>query len=190
VVTGYRCRCCIKEVKQNDSKEPIVKTKCRDNNTAKINKYDKSSSHKLSENTDFVSIFTEKNRYFVCGDLKNERTISDYRNSTKDYLSYYQSTIVVPIRADVSQHDSEEFCWGFLCIDSIDKNVFNDPCFIDLAGSFADMLYSFFIVFQSLNTPSQTPTPSTTSGKSGQRKNNIPPLSSFLSSTIPQQKGK
>lgn len=163
IVTGHRCRCCIKDVsrKKEENNGEItevvyVATTCRDKATLTMHRYSPNTAQELKDNTDFVSIFTNKQRFYCCGDLQQEYDNHKYKNSTTNWHLFYQSAFVVPIRADFSQ--SLDDCHGFLCLDSQDKNVFNDPCFIELAGSFADILYSLTVIVKQLeNTPKKQP---------------------------------
>lgn len=90
----------------------------------------------IKENSDFYSILSddEYNRstsLFACSNLRMNALISkiqgrpEYKNSTPKYWKYYQSTVVVPIRAekklvDPNEDESLDGIYqtvGFLCVD-------------------------------------------------------------------------
>lgn len=123
---------------------------------------------KISENTDFQVILSDKykDELFAICDMRNIeedflRTYNmRYENSRgDDFLEYYQSTIVLPIKTD-GKYISEELkskkvqgkrsiILGFLCIDSMkafeteeEKNIFSVG--VEYTKSFADALYPLF----------------------------------------------
>ncbi len=170
ITTGKKCRACLKEL----NSELNLKTIARDTmgeQTLKTN--DTGAVHKLSENTDFESIWrlsTGRARYFLCNNLQN-LFLSEYKNSTFNHLREqphvksfwfitfvtnwklpYKSTLVIPIRyvSDTANPDEREnlhlhqHYWGFLCIDCKSKNVFNEIYSPELGAAFADSLYVLF----------------------------------------------
>lgn len=123
---------------------------------------------KISENTDFQVILSDQyqDELFAICDMRN---IEDdflttysmkYKNSRgDDFLNYYQSTIVLPIKTDYKYVAEElrvkngqgkgSFVLGFLCIDSMkafeteeEKKIFSIG--VEYTKSFADALYPLF----------------------------------------------
>lgn len=123
---------------------------------------------KISENTDFQVILSNKypDELFAICDMRN---IKDdflklyempYQNSRgENFLEYYQSTIVIPIKSEYKYIDKElkagntrdngNFVLGFLCIDSMkafeteaEKTIFRIG--VEYAKSFATTLYPLF----------------------------------------------
>lgn len=97
----------------------------------------------IDKNTDFKIIVSEEEKFknedfFVSSNLYNidnklfEEFNIKYENSHQNYLRYYKSTIVVPIRAEIKNTPPElttnktnmYHILGFLCIDS--NETFND----------------------------------------------------------------
>lgn len=123
---------------------------------------------KISENTDFQVILSDayKDELFAICDMRNIKEDFlhtygiKYENSRgEDFLDYYQSTIVLPIKTDGKYIAKElmsgevqgkrSFVLGFLCIDSMkafeteeEKNIFSVG--IEYTKSFADTLYPLF----------------------------------------------
>ncbi len=115
LLTGKRCRCCIKEIVDKD----IVKTVVRDRISSSQTREAPSEVHKIGENTDFSSLFYGKNgyvRYFHCGNLLKLWRVHKYENSSfrhvgepsiksifafsmvRNWRLPYKSLIVWPIR--------------------------------------------------------------------------------------------
>jgi len=166
IITGQTCRCCIKAIEV--AKQPLsVKTFARDAPSASYSHKD-SGSHAIDDNTDFSSLWCAIppfERGYIANDLLALFSQHRYKNTSidKDYIPIgkgdkienwplpYVSTLVVPIRyiADFSPPKGNEIVsqnwnyWGFLCIDCNQKNAFLDPDLLELAGGFADCIYSF-----------------------------------------------
>lgn len=116
----------------------------------------------IANNSDFKVIIDPQygDSVFTCMDLtKVKETFLDtykeeYRNSTEDYIKYYKSTIIAPIRVRTSKMNKginapwtnkiSYHILGFLCIDT--EEVFSDgvelfDTGIELAKALADILY-------------------------------------------------
>jgi len=173
VVTGQRCRCCIKALETKtspQSSQPLcVRTIARDK-VSVLHSHDDSVSHAIVNNTDFCNLMYPTQQYhrgYVANNIPALFLQRAYNNTSipKDYqpnVNYFQrirnwplpyrSTLVVPIRyisVFLPPKEREEAIpshwtyWGFLCIDSNHNNVFLDPDLLELAGGFADGIYSF-----------------------------------------------
>lgn len=181
ILTGKRCRCCIKEI--GEKAEHRIKTCRRDAISSKRSYTQKDPEMNFIENnTDFRKLwYAEDNceRYYINNNLIQEWKWNRYQNSTfqtKGYpkpkqilgLNYsidwpldYKSTLVLPIRflfdfsppeyktdegktrTSFENNDNWDF-WGFLCIDSNSRDVFDDQYAPDLGLTFADVLQIFF----------------------------------------------
>lgn len=123
---------------------------------------------KIEENSDFQIILSEKypDDLFSFSDMSNIREDflkiyeTPYKNSRgENFLDYYRSTIVVPIKIDgkfapniINKYeniDNKDLILGFLCIDSMkefktsaEKNIFSVG--VEYGKSFADSLYILF----------------------------------------------
>lgn len=116
----------------------------------------------ITDNSDFMIIISPdfEDSVFSCMDLTKvkqefQETYNEvYKNSTKDFLKYYKSTIVVPIRIQVDKMNCKiRDSWvdginyhlvGFLCIDTEDVfsgcvSLFDTG--VELAKALADILY-------------------------------------------------
>lgn len=124
--------------------------------------HDKSPKY-ISENSyleiivspDYVdTVFVSPNLTNIANDFIKEYN-KQYTNSTKNYLKYYKSTIVVPIRIEASKICSElgtlpsslqYYVIGFLCIDSL--RTYDDSQLFYAAAEFsktiADSIYKLF----------------------------------------------
>ncbi len=194
ILTGKKCRCTIKELKD----DLYIITIIRDNISkisARINDDQQDTiKHSLNENTDFYNLWYAINgcsRYYLSNNLVREWKNRRYKNSSfkvydePEVLSIfgyqvakwtlpYKSTLVLPIRY-VSQfnppHNKEEKerskrkhnnwnVWGFLCIDSNSRNVFDAEFAPELGAAFADLLYIFYSQIDALldiiTTPNKT----------------------------------
>ena len=156
---------CIKRViatgKETDDWE--IKTLARSANVDNDRHEGKSTT--VGENSDFKVILSPEYQAvtFACMDLNKVQHAFikefriPYKNSTKDYLKKYQSTIVAPIRIESSKMNpkiQKEFLnidyhiIGFLCIDT--KKIFRHgtelkfDAGIEIAKATADSLYKIF----------------------------------------------
>lgn len=121
----------------------------------------------IGENSDFYVIVSSKYEdisHFASQDLTTiesdflEQYKMEYKNSTSNFLQYYKSTIVVPIRISEtyinpglrtklnSSNENTFHIVGFLCIDT--KDVYKDTDRfiegIELAKSLSDSIYKIF----------------------------------------------
>jgi len=130
-------------------------------------------NHSVQENTDYTLLIQGKLRYFFSGDISGYQ---NYLNSSKDYWERhrplnmwignklpflrshtigsvypYASVMTLPIRKEHS-----EAPLGFLCIDSMSKNCFNERYDIHLAASISDsiahLLYDISILVQKMKS--------------------------------------
>lgn len=173
MLTGRRCRCCIKEVRPDNT----IQTVARD--AASNIAVRKKTIHTLDGNTDFADVWYGRNgclRYFWSNNLIKKFKDRQYSNTsfeihglpeiksfgvfsvvTKWYLPY-RAAIVWPIRAlrsrdwppeDVGQNHNEDQIagiWGFLCIDCNSRYAFDNRYAPELGAAFADALYTLFTV--------------------------------------------
>lgn len=145
---GKKVRVCIKMFR-NDSNE-LIFTYCRSCFTIdKSIKKEHNQEIDVTQNSDFYDILNGNKDYFVGNDLRKEYEKHRYHNTNKDFK--YNSTIVVPIRALVSEivgNDERKYYdnIGFLCVDSKQKHLFENgqaQLCIDLMNATANYLYVF-----------------------------------------------
>jgi hypothetical protein len=83
--------------------------------------------------------------HFYGGDLPLMKKKGKYRNRRDNYEKYYKCAIVVPIRSlDRSAGGEKYNTRGFLCVDTLSKNILNDGHHVELLAAFADQMYNFF----------------------------------------------
>ena len=172
-LTGEKVCACVKimvdkDFNRVDYNDAYVRTFLRSRNTSQ----DRMSYHdahphdvKLCDNTDFMEVVSaerlNKSSCFYQGNLeeydKGLRKFNlEYRNTTKDYISFYKGTIVAPIRIAnqyIFYTDREEGynTIGFLCIDSESTAAFPLECekeYTDIMRSFAAILYNVLSKYQ------------------------------------------
>lgn len=107
--------------------------------------YDDGIKYVIENNTDFNSIIQNKREYFFVSDLKEFSAISQYKNSSKNFLYNYNSSIVCPICKKEKGQIYDIV--GFLCVDSPQKlnNVENNERIIKLIEVTASILYEYII---------------------------------------------
>lgn len=165
-ITGYKIRACIKIVNYFDyvsqSDKVKILTFARSGNTTNIREA-MDEHHKLiniSDNTDFSEIvensgngrqrqfFYEKNLRSYNNKLMQEG--KSYKNSNTAWENDYITTIVCPIRARRKSDDNIYDLRGFLCVDSLSEDAFDneysDFC-LDLLKGLSDILYVYFDKF-------------------------------------------
>lgn len=147
----------------NDFMNWEVETIARSISTKQCRNKNNKKRVKIEENSDFLIIISPEyeDSVFSCMDLTKvnkeffETYNRPYRNSTKDYLKYYKSTIVAPIRIQVDKMNPkvrpkwmegiDYHLVGFLCIDT-EKVFSGNPVQFDIgveiAKASADMLYN------------------------------------------------
>lgn len=158
---------CIKHIiteKQMDKdfRQWKIETIARSSSTRQSRNKNNKKPVLITDNSDFMIIISPdfEDSVFSCMDLTKvkkefQETYNEvYRNSTKDFLKYYKSTIVVPIRVQVDKMNPQlRESWienidyhliGFLCIDT--EDVFSGyvsqfDSGIELAKALADILY-------------------------------------------------
>lgn len=141
-----------------------VFTFCRTSNTPAARKSADGQhySAKISENTDFYMILDfenkETNSCFYQSDLERyDRQLQKinsgygYQNSTKNWRTYYKSTVVAPIRVAnerlfFNNLKTDYSVIGFLCVDSESTEAFRDRSldkyiYSNIVKTFADALY-------------------------------------------------
>lgn len=103
-------------------------------------KYNIKMSYKVKDNTDFSSIVDERKKYFFVSDLIEYNALKGYKNSDRNFLQEYKSSIVIPIQKD-------ENILGFLCINSSDNlgNVKKNRKLVDVAKSVTSLFCDYLI---------------------------------------------
>lgn len=140
-ITGARCSTCIKAFDKNaNSLATIARDSISSTTRGSI---DHGRISQVSENTDFELIMQGHQRYFLCNDLITLSESGLYKNDRPDWRAHYRSTMVLPIRC-LDKGIRKHVLFGFLCIDSIQPDIF-DPHFAPQVGAcIADIVYLYF----------------------------------------------
>lgn len=172
-MTGEKVCACVKVIvgegfEKISYDEAKVKTFVRSRNSQEERKsYDVrfTSGVKISDNTDFMDIVSEKRRgndsSFYQGNLKEfaeslKKIGQKYQNSTENWEDYYIGTIVVPIRIANKRlfYTSEEESYnilGFLCADSLSTKAFTEEAKqrnIYYVKAYAALIYNILSKYQ------------------------------------------
>lgn len=148
--TGHSSASCIKLFEDIDSHSEVT-TLCRDTRSkVRRGRTDKKDRFSIDENTAFKHILKDGYSYFFSNDLTNH---FEYKNARTDYLKFYQSTVIVPIRSSVSVlelHNRENVMsiMGYLCIDCEEIGVFHESETVNFLGMIAEALYKPLYEFQ------------------------------------------
>ena len=122
---------------------------CRDkSNTKRDTETYKNIEHKIFNNSCFNHIFShltgnQKNKlFYINNDIEGSK---DYQNTSKqaheDGKLPYKSEIVVPIIPLSNETDREYNLFGFICVDSPQKNSFDDNYDLAILQGVADGIY-------------------------------------------------
>ena len=155
LITGYPCRACVKEVHYPEGSATAVPATsaralrdlrvsplCRDGAGGPPSPADE-KEHFVSDNTDFEVLFLKRwrHRWFMSNDLTREES---YKNSSwvDDRPRDYRSTCVWPIqKTDDKTDDGLHDTLGFLCVDSLDPDIFDERFDFHVGAAMADSLY-------------------------------------------------
>lgn len=139
-----KSRVCIKQL-IDDGKN--VKTLCRD---AGCSAEHSEEPVPVEANTDFLLVSQRApghKRFFFCNDLMG---LGCYQNSHPDWKSKYLSAIVWPIRGPKLGSPGNYDVAGFLCVDSMQTNVFDPVVSVEIGAAVADMLYILLVEVDSI----------------------------------------
>lgn len=168
ITSGKTCRACIVELSETFE----LKVVARDSMSS-IKAIPRNKSHNLDDNTDFRNLWYSINgcsRYYLNNNIVKSWVKHDYYNSCfteyggpeiKSFAGFtfikkwplsYKSVLILPIRyisEFVPPKDTKSPVpywdyYGFLCIDSISKNSFDERYSPELGAIYADMLYTYF----------------------------------------------
>lgn len=83
--------------------------------------------------------------YFHSADLSKE---TEYSNQRSDYLDWYKSTIVVPIRCPLRRGEREAQNYGFLTIDTMTRHRLNNGYHVVMLSSLAEQMFNFMALMR------------------------------------------
>ncbi len=132
-----KCRVCVKQIRERNAE--CVQTLCRD---AGSQEHYSGELTRVDQNTDFHYIIQKVagfDRYFFSNDLLQWG--KKYRNSHPTWQNDYRSTIVWPIRGPRVDSPTGDDVAGFLCVDSLQTNIFDSKISVEMGAAVADMLY-------------------------------------------------
>lgn len=157
LITGVHCRACIKQLTIHDEKAQtterglITRTICRSEDPA--DPALDSTTDWLSENSDFLTLFRTPNKKWFLGQNLVAMLRQGYRNShwtedvIKDERFSYRGAVVWPIRKRFRREDKsprmhpDQDIFGFLCVDTMSRNVFRERYDFAVGAAVADELY-------------------------------------------------
>lgn len=185
ITCGKTCRVSIVEL--SDKFELAVVARDSMSNIRATSR-DKNKKHLLEDNTDFKNLWYSTNgcsRYYLNNNIVKSWIKHCYDNScfseaeepevktflgityVKNWPLNYKSALIFPIRyvskfepptKESSATPPHWEYYGFLCIDSLSKNSFDERYSPELGASFADMLYTYFsqteFILDIMTTPS------------------------------------
>lgn len=147
IFTKLTRRQCIVSVKLLTKKSDVVYAKAytRSENSSER---DKSTPKEFKVGTGENTAFDEALRqtttgelsFFYSGDLGKHK---NYFNERQNYLKYYKSAIVVPIRCLGVEGKAEREDVGLLCVDTRSRNRLNNGHHVVMLSSLADQMYNF-----------------------------------------------
>lgn len=173
IVTARRCRVRIVEMRNDGSLNVIAMDEISGKLDSHREIINHKCDFNLRDNTEFLELWYGKcPRYFLSDDLVGLYKSHKYKSSLLDNLgppdfykisilgmqiNYkyewilpYRSLLVVPIRYIKEFNPPSKFLnsvewhyYGFLCIDSNSKNCFEKRFSPELAGAFADAIYTY-----------------------------------------------
>ncbi len=162
ITTACNCRVSIKLLGAEEGRDPqntdnlYLRTVARDETSRKKKEHDdrgEGTKHKLNANSDFQGLYQEIGNYFFNGSLWKD---TSYRNSNDGHAQPgntkrkdYNSTIVWPIRyklqpdepPEPDNPDLKQILLGFLTVDSLTENAFQERYDVDMGAQVADTLY-------------------------------------------------
>jgi hypothetical protein len=147
-ITGASCSTCIKAF---DKDKDILRTIGRDCiSGAHRGGEDTTRTCRVSGNKDFHDVVNGQSTCFVCNDLVREEAAGNYFNDNPNWRKRYQSTIVWPIRCFDEGRGMHEL-FGFLCVDSIATEIFDEEADVQVGACVADMIYAYFSAIDAAN---------------------------------------
>jgi len=168
LTSGKTCRASIVEL--SDTFELTVVAR---DSMSSIRTTPRTKKHKLEANTDFRNLWYSVNgcsRFYLNNNIVRSWIKHEYDNSCfaeygepevssaagftflRKWPLSYKSALILPIRyvsefsppKDTRTHVPHWAYYGFLCIDSVSKNSFDERYSPELGAVFADMLYTYF----------------------------------------------
>ena len=174
MVTGKPCRACLKEIKPDLDLTIVTAERCLHSRETQSRNDQKTTHPLAENTDFYNLWYATKGcvRYYICNDLIKAWKKREYKNSSfkvlgdpkvcEPLLNFtfarncnlpYRSTIVLPIRylkkfeppeLNSNTVPSDWDFWGFLCIDSNSRNVFDSRLAPELGLAFADLLHLLF----------------------------------------------
>ncbi len=122
-------------------------------------------AYDIEDNTAFDNIYNHKDQYFRSNDLQGI-TAPPYKNTNDRWTEQYNATLVVPIRYEGKPHSNHYTCYGFLAVDSLNRNketLYTDQECLYILGHSADLLATFLLSvalgkYQATESPVHLPT--------------------------------
>lgn len=100
----------------------------------------------IAENTAFDNLYNKRDNYFFYNNLQGLG--AQYHNHNNEWSRYYNATLVVPIRYDGGSNSNNYICFGFLAVDSLNREnleLYNDKECLYILEHAADLVAAFFL---------------------------------------------
>jgi uncharacterized membrane protein YsdA (DUF1294 family) len=119
--TNHHCAVSIKLLIPSNNGTPEIKTYLRDKKSEIVRSkiYLPEEQYPYSDHSPFAEIISggAKDGFYICNNLRAEAAKGLYRNKNKYWQRFYNSTLIVPIKAPDTL--TREDVIGFLCVDSL-----------------------------------------------------------------------
>lgn len=166
-VTGVACRVAVKELVSNVDQSNTVIDLSTDARHFDVRHWIRSAPAPrasadaptpLSENSDFKIVMDQGDdrRFFFSNDLDRTPGYINPHRRPDGQAHEYNAAMVWPVQRRLDDHKVRLL--GFLCVDSIDREVFREASDFHLGAAFADTLYSLLSAEQALRSPQPVPT--------------------------------
>ncbi|HQR05669.1 MAG TPA: hypothetical protein PLN21_02550 [Gemmatales bacterium] len=136
LLSGRRCRCCVKIVWPQDESNINVDTLCRDTPDSVAEK-----PFPVLYNSAFCTLMQDpEQKWFFGNDLPTLAKNGEYTNTRLQWQERYKSAIVWPLRTRNPEQIGVGDLWGFLCVDSKRANSFNKDVDFEFGSIIASLL--------------------------------------------------
>lgn len=151
-LTGRPCGVCLKLFAQDPaSKADMLFTWCRDRESARRRGQDNGKGFfPVAGNAAFHYIMNSEENYFLSNNLQEHQGY--FNNHRSDWDRHYRAALVLPVQRRGLPDEPAGYndLIGFLCVDSIHTDVFEEPEMVELCACIVDNMYWPLRCLQSL----------------------------------------
>lgn len=146
-ITGRDCTVTIKLICEKDGRSYATTLTRNEAKSARDNNHTINYSVGTGENIAFDTALRGKSSdrlsHYFSPDLRKEK---NYTNQRQDYIKFYKSVLVVPIRGVNAESKGSKFEFddiGFLCVDLKSTNRLNNGYHLHILTSLSNQMYNF-----------------------------------------------